>query len=207
MPPDITKPTPEILPSESSELRMPSGTPLGLGILGAARFSAIRRVIDHATRAAQAKAAYHAAEGAVAESLVNREVARERLRNLDTIRKEAADQIVEGAYAARLERKLKQMELEDRIAEKEAARARVKARGQGEEPQQTKGVARDAFADFMEDLKRMPEVAKAAMTVKAQIVKDAGGEEKLDEGGKQMVEMIDSLTAAFVNKQAEEKLL
>ncbi len=204
---DITKPNAEILPSDIGELRMPNGTPLGLGFLGAARFAAIRRVIDHATRAAQAKAAYHTAEVAVADSLVNREVARERLRNLDTIRQEASDQIMEGALLAKLERKLKRMEIEDQIAEKEAARARVKAREQGPAQQASPGVARDAFADFMEDLKRMPEVAKAAAAVKEQIVKDAGGEDKLDEGGKQMVETIDSMMAAFIQKQAEEKLL
>jgi len=206
MPPDVTKPKIEILPAEGNELRMPSGTPLGLGILGAARFSAIRRVLDHATRAAQAKANYHAAEGAVAESLVYREVARERLRNLDAIRQETADQITEGALLAKLERKLQRMEIEDRIAEREASRARVKAREQGQPPG-TAGVARDHFADFMEDLKRMPEIAKAATEVKAKIVTDAGGEEKLDEGGKQMIEIIDSMLTAFVSKQAEEKFL
>lgn len=204
--PDVTKPTAHILPSDSDELRMPIGTPLGLGFLGKARFAAIRRVIDEATRAAQAKANYHIAEGAVAESLVNREVSRERLRNLDTIRQEARDQITEGAALASLERKLARMELEDQIAEKEAARARVKARQQNAE-EKSAGVARDAIADFIEDLKRMPEVAKAAADVKAQIVKAAGGEDKLDEGGKQMVETIDALMAAFVQKQAEGTIL
>lgn len=204
---DLSTHQPEVLPAESNELRMPSGTPLGLGFLGAMRFDAIRRVLDHATRAAQAKANYHSAEGAVANSLVNREVARERLRNLDVIRKEAADEIVEGALLAKLERQLRRMELEDRIAEKEAARVRVKAREREPSRQESAGVARDAFADFLEDLKRVPEVAKAAAAVKEQIIRDAGGEEKLGDGARHMLETIDSIMAAFVHKQAEGTLL
>jgi hypothetical protein len=182
---------------------MPSGTPLGLGFLGAARFSAIRRVLDHATRAAEAKANYHAAEGAVATALVHREVAREHLRNLDTIRQDAADKITEGAYLGRLERKLKIMEAEDQVAEREAARAKARGAVQTKVPTDKP----DKFAAIVADLKRIPELAKTSAMVKAQIIADAGGEDKLDEGQRTMIETIDAIIAAVVQKNAEDTVL
>jgi hypothetical protein len=205
---DPTKIVPqEVLPPESRELRMPDGTPLGLGFLGAARFSAIRRVLDYATRAAEAKANYHAAEGAVAISLIHREVAREQLRNLDTIRQDAADKITEGAYLAKLERKLRTMELEDQIVEREDARAKAKTTKQGQERPAPDTRASDKFADILADLKRIPELAKTGAAVKAQIIADAGGEDKLDEGQRTMIETIDAILAAVVQKQAEDNIL
>ncbi|MEI9932662.1 MAG: hypothetical protein WDM89_19540 [Rhizomicrobium sp.] len=53
----------------------------------------------------------------------------------------------------------------------------------------------------------MPDIAKAAQSVKEQIIADAGGEEKLDEGGRQMVEIINPLMAAFVQKHIEGTIL
>jgi hypothetical protein len=199
---DPTKPTPtEIMPSEVGELRMPSGTPLGLGILGAARFSAIRRVLEHATRAAEAKARFHGAEGAVATSLVNREVAREKLRNIDTIRQDAADFITESAYIAKMERKLRAMELEDQIAVREQERKDAKA---AKKPKEVAGeAARGKFEEILDDLKHIPELVKTATAVKEQIIKDAGGEDKLDEGQRTMIETIDAIIMAAVQRQAE----
>jgi hypothetical protein len=143
---------------------------------------------------------------------VAREVAREQLNNIDIIRQETADQIVEGARLATLKRTLERMELEDKIAEREAMRQRaLKSQQRSEQASDTApptaGVARDQFAEFIEDLRRIPEVAKAAADVKAQIIKDAGGEEQLGEQGRQAVDTIDALLAAFVQKQAGEKLL
>jgi hypothetical protein len=197
---DTTKIVPEIIPPESRELRMPSGTPLGLGFLGAARFSAIRRVLDHATRAAEAKANYHAAEGAIATALVHREVAREQLLHLDAIRDEVGRKITEGAYIAQLERRLKIIELEDKVAEREAARTAKSAAAQ---PSSAKpaAAASDKFASILDDLKRIPELAKTAAGVKAQIIQDAGGEDKLDEGQRTMLETIDAIIAAALQAQ------
>lgn len=200
---DLTKvPAPQILPAEWRELRMPSGTPLGLGFLGAAKFGAIRRVLESASRAALAQSGFLDAQAAVAASLVQREIARERLRNLDVIRDEAANQIIDGAYIAGLRRKLETMELEDQIAEREARRARAK----GNTSETTVGVARDDFAEFMEGMRRIPHVAQAAAGVKAEIIKSAGGEDKLDDSARQMVEMIDAMVNAFIAKQAEGKM-
>lgn len=197
----------EVLPPESRELQMPAGTPFGVGILGAARFAAIRRVLEHATRAAQAKANFHAAEAAVATSLVNREVAREQLRHIDEIRAEAAAQITEGARIAGLRRRLETMQLEDEIAEAEARRAQARARTTNAAPEVKGGVARDEFADFIDQLRRLPEVMREAAKAKAQIIAEAGGEEKLSESERQMCEMFDVMTQSFMSKKAGDAAL
>jgi hypothetical protein len=196
----------EVLPPGIREVSMPAGTPFGLGFLGAARFSGIRRVLEHAALAAQAKANFHNSEAAVATSLVNREVAREELRNVDVIRKAAADRITEGAYIGSLERKLRILELEDQVAEREAARRQARAPRQ--EPGQTaERTAKDRFDDIIADLKKIPELAKTASAVKEQIVRDAGGEDKLDEGQRVVIDTIDAIIAGVLQKQAEGTIL
>lgn len=199
----------QVLPPEARDATMPAGTPLGLGFLGAARFAAIRRVLDQAQRAAQSKAGLLDAQGEIANAYVRREVAREQLAHLDTIRDHEADRIRIARESQRaneklekLRRRLEEMELEDRIAEREAARKRATGRNQDA----TGGVAKDVFADFMDELKRMPDVMKAASDVKEQIIREAGGADKMDEAAKQRVEMIDALLATFMNKYAEDKM-
>jgi hypothetical protein len=200
----------QILPAESREVQMPAGTPLGLGFLGAARFSAIRRVLEHAARAANAQANLISAQGAIATALVGREVAREQLNNIDTIRQEVSEQITEGAEIARLKRRLERIELEDQIAAKEAARAKARAVSEPTQPARSAEAPPpkpDDYTVLMNDLGRMPEMAKAAATVKEQIIRDAGGEDNVGEGTRQMIETIDAIMAGFVQKQAEGRLL
>src|ERR1700687_4835496 len=134
---------PDMLPAER-ELRMPDGTPLGLGILGAARFSAIRRVLDSAARAAMAKANFHNAETAVASSLVGRERARRQLENIEEICADDEARFKEGAEIASLRRRLEKMELEDQIADRQARRAKLRGAG-GQTGAQAGGVAQDEF--------------------------------------------------------------
>lgn len=203
----MKQPRTEIIPAESHALEMPSGTPLGLGILGAARFSAIRRVLEQATRAANAKASLHAAEGAVAISLVNREVAREQLRHIDVIRDEAGAQITEGARIAGLKRQLEIMALEDQVAEAEARRAQIRSRQSGEASEKKGGVVKDEFADFIDQLRRMPEIVREAAKAKAQIIAEAGGEDKMSEAQREMCEMFDSMTQSFMSKKAGDAAL
>jgi hypothetical protein len=203
----MKNPRTQILPADSHALEMPSGTPLGLGILGAARFSAIRRVLEQATRAANAKANLHAAESAVAVALVNREVAREQLRNIDVICDEAAAQITEGARIASLRRQLETMELEDRVAEAEARREQIRARKGGDGSARKGGVVKDEYADFIDQLRRMPEVVSEAAKAKAQVIAEAGGEDKLSEAQRQMCEMFDAMTQSFMSKKAGDAAL
>ena len=196
----------EVLRPETRELRMPNGTPLGLGFLGAARFAAIKRVIDSYERARRAQAGAIEAEGEVANALVRKGVALTRLHNLKTIVEDEENRITEAAQIGKLRRELERMELEDEIAEKKARRAKlsgaaVNAGGK------TEGVASDDFASFMDDLKRMPEMVKAVQDAKAQIIKDAGGEDKLSEAQKQACEMFDAMLQAFMSKRAGESAL
>lgn len=193
----------EVLPPETRELRMPRGTPLGLGFLGAARFAGIKRVLDSYERARHAEAAAIEAEGAVAGAIVRRTVAITQLNNLDAIVKDEEARITEAAKIAQLRRELERMELEDQIAEKKARRVKRA----GADAAASGGVASDDFASFMDDLKRMPAMVKAVQDAKAQIIKDAGGEDKLSEAQKQVCEMFDAMLHAFMSKKAGESAL
>ncbi|HTT98824.1 MAG TPA: hypothetical protein VMF58_12295 [Rhizomicrobium sp.] len=200
-------PTVEILPAESHALEMPAGTPLGLGILGAARFSAIRRVLEQAARAANAKAQLHAAEGAVSNALVNREVARERLRRVDEICQEAGDQITDGVKIARMRRKLEIMKMEDDVAEAEARRAGAKTNKAAVEDVAKPTAAKDDVAEFIDQIGRLPQIVQAVEKAKAQLIADAGGQDKLSEAQLQVCEMFDAMTQAFLSKKAGDAAL
>ena len=194
----------EVLPPESRGVRMPAGTPLGLGILGAARFNAIRRVIEQYERALRAKEAAILAEGAVATAIVRREVAREQVRHVDLLRDEESERIRHALATARLRRRLELMELEDAVAERVARRASAE-RPTDEAPAES-GAAGD-FAAFMDDLRKLPEIAKAVALAKEQVVKQAGGVEKLSDAQHAVCEAFDSMLQSFMAKRAGEAAL
>jgi hypothetical protein len=191
----------EILPP-ADQLSMPVGVPLGLGILGAAKFNAIRRVLEHAARAADAKANLHHSEAAVARALVGREVAREQLRNIDTICGDEADRIQTGARINKLARQLEIMEIEDRVAE---ATARRKLAGTAAAA--AEATAPDEYQSFLNDLSRIPDILKSVAQVKGQIVANAGGEDKLAESDRATIEMLDAMMQAFMSKKAGDTVL
>lgn len=196
----------EILPPEARRLEMPAGTPLGLGILGAMKFNAIRRVIDQYERAVRAKEAAIEAEGAVARAIVRREVARVQLQHLDTIREEESSRITELAAIAKLRRKLERMELEDQVAEAEARRAKAKATKANGTKEANEAIL-DDFATFMSDLGKMPDIVKAVAAAKEQIIKDAGGADKLSEAQTQACELFDAMLQSFISKKAGDAAL
>jgi len=185
---------------------MPSGTPFGIAVFGGMRFKAIRYVIEQYEATLLAKARALEAEAVVANSLVRREVALVPLRHLDTIREEEANRIIESATIARLRRKLERMELEDEVTAREARRqsANKKAGALGAE---AGGAASDDFADFMENLRKLPEIVKAAGEARSQIVKDAGGEDKLTDAQKQACELLDAMMQSFMSKKAGDAAL
>jgi hypothetical protein len=204
-----------VVPPGQREVRMPAGTPFGLGFLGAARFSAIQRVLEHAERAARAKAAFHDARGAIADAIVREVGAVEQLNHLDTIREQTADRIrhahaaqlrqeqaaIEAEEIAALGRKLKKIELEEEVRAKEA---RLKKSRDASESAERDAFARDEYAEFMEGLKKFPEIMQAAAEMKAQIIKSAGGEDKLTEAHKNMLDMIDAMMQSFMAKKASD---
>lgn len=194
----------QIVPAEARGVRMPSGTPLGLGILGAMKFAAISRVIDQYERALRSKDAAIAAEEAVARSIVRREDAIGQLHRLDTIREEASDRIVELAATAKLRRRLERLQLETQVAEEEARLNRVKgASNDGDQ----KTAATDEFSAFVNDLKKMPDIVKAVAAAKEQIIKDAGGTDKLTEAQTQACELFDAMLQSFISKKAGDAAL
>jgi len=192
---------PEAQPLESRGVRMPAGTPLGVAILGAARFNAIRRVIEQYERALRAQEAAILAEAAIPTAMARREVAREQLRHLDELREEESERIDHAIGVAKLRRELERMELEDQIAERRARRAQS-APAQSAEPEPTKKAAADDFAAFMDDLRKMPEVVQAVSAAKEQIIKHAGGEGNLSEAQQQTCEMLDAMLHAFMSKKS-----
>ena len=196
---------PDTLPAER-EVRMPAGTPLGLGILGAARFAAIRRVLDYAAGAATAKANFHNAEAAVASSLVGRERARRQLENIEEICDDDVARFKAGAEIGSLRRRLEKMEVEDQIADREARRDKLRGVS-GQPGAKSGGVAKDEFAAFMDDLKRLPEVINAVSSAKEQIIKKAGGTDKLSKSDKAACDMFDAMLQGFMSKRAGETAL
>jgi hypothetical protein len=202
----------EVLAPDTAELRMPRGVPLGLAFLGVARFRAIRLVLEEATRSAYALADYHGAQAAVVHSRVRLEAARTQLLYLDDIRAQTASQVAAGTWSARaaeLEQRLQVMELEDRIAEREAART-PKSHSPQPAPvasQQVQVARPDKFEEVFAFLARIPELAQAATRAKERIVADTTGEIGDDNSKKDMLEMVDTITAAAMQKQIGESIL
>jgi len=188
-------------------MRMPAGTPLGIGLLGSMRLSAIRRVYEHAQRAAAAKASYHDAQGAVADALTRREAAFEQLENIDIIRADVADGIIEGAASNKLRRKRDRLQLEAEVEALEAAaRQRRATAAQPSVPNAATPPQQDEFNQTLVLLRRMPEVAKAAADVKAEIVRSAGGDDRLTEADRDMLATIDAIVQSATSRQAEDSL-
>lgn len=220
---DADKPTVlrgEIIPPEArhKSVQMPDGTPLGLGFLGAMKFDAVRRVFDSYERALRAAESARDAEAAHHNAVTRREVAKEQLLNLDTIREAERNRILneskrmvteaerakEEAELEKLRRKLAKIELQVQIAEKNGQLERVKAKYEARDRQQS---PKDEFTDLLEELKRMPDIAQALIATKANIVKQFGGEENLGEEGQQLIDSLNSIISATIQKRASDKLL
>lgn len=200
-------------PEHRGEIRMPQGTPFGLGIFGAAKFAAIRRVLEAYEAAARAKANLHDAEGEVANALTRREVAREQLRSIDTIVGDERNRIqhlydrrlrdeeaaLDQAGIDMLKRELERLELEDKIA---AVKARREAR-KAADPAREKP---DEYVEFLNTLARVPGLSDAAAKAKADITKKAGGEDNLSASDIDLMNAVDAMVQGFVSKQAESKI-
>lgn len=196
---------PQVLPSEyTQEMRMPAGTPFGVGALGVMRYAAIRRVLEEYERARIAKARAHEAEAAEADALVGREQARERLRNIGMIREGEANRIrnlyndaEDAAEIVKLTRRLEKLELEDKIA---VTQARLDAR----KGPAAEGGKRDEHAEFVAAIGRIPALVQAARAAKANIGAEGGEPSPADEDIK---EQIDAMVQSWVAKQTEARIL
>lgn len=196
----------EVLPPEGRRLLMPAGTPFGIAVLGAMKFNAIRRVIDQYERALRSKEIAILAETAVARALVARELAREQLLALDTLRENERDRIESGVALEKMRRRLEHLEIEERLIEAEERKSRGSKLAKEASPDHT-SETRDEFSAFVSDLAKLPGVVAAAAAAKAQIVKDAGGEDKLTESGRQACDMLDTMLQSFISKKAGDTAL
>ncbi len=209
----------EIVPprSDATRLTMPNGTPLGLGILGRMRFNAIRRVLEGYEQALRAKAAGIDAGVAVGAAIIRREQMEVQLGELPTIREDerrrimlaskrlkvAEEEFDAFAEIARVRRKLELLEAKEQLAEAEARGKLKKAGGRNGND----GVKSDEFESFMSDLGKMPDIVKAVEAAKEQIIKDAGGADKLTEAQQQVCELFDAMLQSFISKKAGDAAL
>lgn len=204
----------EIVPPETREVgvHMPRETPLGLGFLGAMRFAAIRRVLEAREHALRAAIINNDAEAEHNNSLVRRGVAHEQLLNLNVIRQAEAHRILteaervrEEAEIAKMRRSLEKLELEAKIAEKKGQLERVTKRyGGGEQDQ-----PQDDYTELLDEIRRMPQIADTVVKVKADILKKFGveTEDELGEQGKQLIESLNALVNATIQKRSESRVL
>lgn len=212
-----------IIPPEPRELRVPPGTPLGLGILGAARFSALRRIFEHAERAARAKAGYHNSLASMANARIAEEAAFEQLNHLDAVRRHTADRIhfayeeqrrneaaarraeaaaIEADEIAALRRKLDRMEVEEEFAARRAKRANERATAAAQASGATS--REDALTSW---LGRVPDFVKKAEAAKEEITRDAGGDEHMTDGQRAIIDTIDAIVQAVLSKKVEDTAL
>lgn len=202
---------PQVLPPESTnDIHMPSGTPLGLGVFGAMKYAAIRRVLEEYEKARRAKDLAHRAEAGEADALVEREIARERLRNIGTILEDEANRIrhaydarlreeadaKEVAEIAKLRRSLEKLEIQERIDI-------VQARSDTRKSQDSDKTTRDEQAEILATIARVPPLMDAVRAAKAQIDATGNGSDE-DQGIK---DVLDALAQSFVAKHAESKFL
>lgn len=190
---------------QDGQIRMPAGTPLGMGVLGAMRLSAIRRVYEHAQRAEAARSALIEAQNQTGEGLVRREAVLGQLENVDTIRRAVATRIIKGAKIEEAKLDIELLELEERKRQLEDA-ARQRRAPAAPPPGEQAAAPADEFADLMMILRRMPEITKAAAAAKADIIRDAGGEDKLSDANREMLATIDAIVQGAAARQAEETL-
>lgn len=198
--------------SDSTRLTMPDGTPLGLGILGRMRFNAIRRVLEGYEQALRAKAAVIDAGVAVGAAIIRREQMEVQLGELPTIRederrrimlaskrlKSADEEFDAVAEIARIRRKLELLEAKEQLAAAEARTKQQKPQASNDDG----GIDADEFAAFIDTLKRMPDIVSAVAAAKEQIIKEAGGADKLSEAQQQACDLLDAMLQAFMSKKA-----
>ncbi|HEY4942363.1 MAG TPA: hypothetical protein VII56_13125 [Rhizomicrobium sp.] len=180
----------EVLPPEHSAYSRPIGTPFGIPLLGIARFKAMREFFEQATPSMRAAQDYVTATAEYIEARTRRVVATvhhaealERLRNVAIIRDNVKMRIL-----------LEHHELRHRL---QAVTADL------EEPRSER---RESIASAVNDLDALPVVARAAARAKAKIIREAGGEDRLGAGERNMIDAIDAFLTHSVSRQIEKHL-
>ena len=209
---------PVLGPERNLDLRMPAETPLGLGILGAAKFAAIRRVIEHRERALRAIGAMVEAEASVGDAIVRRETVREQLRNIDTICSDERNRIVFGhdmrkmQHEAQLElmeiekiqRQLRKLELEEQLAQ---ARSRTQQPTAQAEPAPLPAAPppADPMDEAARTIQAIPGLGEVLRRAKDDIHRAAGGD--AGESETQLLAFCDMVAAISINQKAAGALL
>lgn len=200
---DIISQERDIIAQDRQELRLPAGVPLGIAVLGAARFNAVRRVFEQAERAAAAKAAYHDAQGAIADAITRREAAFEQLSNLDIVRGETSRRMRAAAAAAQeldeiaaLKRQLEKMELEDRIRQVRGAAA--------PKPEPREQPTPSEEEEILAWFGKVPNFVKHAEAAKDEIIKNAGGADNVSDSLRAVCETLDAIVQAILSKKQEQ---
>ncbi len=198
----------EVLPPEARGLRMPADAPGGFGILASMKYAAIRRVIEERERTLLAIERHESAEVAALDALGRKEAARERLRNVETIRADARASVEhafnqrrrveaaerEAAELDQMKRQLERIRTQEEI--ERAQRSLNKAKGEPDTGGSTK------LDEFLQTLGRFPDILTEVNRIKAQI-HAAAPDGVLGEAEQQMIDMLDAMVAGWAAKQGE----
>lgn len=187
----------EVLAPENRGVRMPDGTPLGLGFLGAAKFNAVGRVLDAYERALRSAISARNAEADHMDAKVRLAIAHERLNQVPLFRQAEARRIEREVEIAEMRGELERLQLQQQISEAKQLRTKQ----QTEERQAKADSDADQFTAFMNDLKRLPEMLKACARAKEDIIRDAGGEDKLSDAQRNMCDFIDAWLESLYNQR------
>ncbi len=194
-------------PPRQPGLEMPHGVPGATGFFSGMRYAAIKRVLDQYELALQSASSVRVAEAEYNRSLARRAESHERLMNIDDVRAierrklQAEAEDTEGQIElARLRRQLERLKLETEIAQQ---------RRQLEQVSDAAVETNDADPEFdklLVGLARMPKIAEAIVSSRAEVVKAFGGEDALGEEGQQLVEALGAFAQAIAQKGIGEKL-
>jgi hypothetical protein len=201
----------EIVPAEQrAVLHMPTGTPLGLGVFGAMRFDAIRRVLDHYTIALQSAVLAVDAEEEYKRRLAARDGVRELSLHIEAVRaierlkiRTEADRLERTREIEALQHELARLELQTKIAEQSVLLERAKGKLGTEEPELE--AAKDDYDRLIQGMQRLPGIAEAYIATRDGIVAKFGGEDKLGDDGKQMIETLNAFMSGAIQKRVEEQ--
>jgi hypothetical protein len=209
----------QVLPAEHrAEVAVPAGTLLGLSVFARMKFTAARRMLEAQEQALRAKTGVHDAETGVAEALVRREIVREQIRNIHLItgdernrlqhlydaRLRVEEAAVDEAAIEAMRRQLRKLEIEAQMDAVRAQRARM---GQPAPPPPAPPSPPEKFADILHAISRIPNLAKRAAEAKDQIIREAGGEDKLTEAHIDLMAVIDAMVQGSISKDAESTVL
>jgi hypothetical protein len=218
----------EVLPAgQPTPLRTPPDAPfpLTLGMFGMMKYAALRRIIEARELAIRAATQMYDAQTENTQAYIRHAVALESVNQLPLIRADERNRIlhshnerlrqeaarervendaIEEAKLKDLNRQLRSLETQEQMM---IVRMRMAQHGQpvaAPKVELAAAPAEDAgHSAFMRNLYSLKDIVGTARKVKEEIIRDAGGEDNLSEGDREMVEFIDATVKMYMSKRTE----